>query len=259
MQAQGNSRMLRSVQTATFQRGSIVGYGIRQLALIFGLALCAMPGLAAAQADDEFPSTAASTETLRVQEKVESLFDKGDFKRAYFIYLNELAPIGDKYAQYMLGYMHLTGKGTTEDRVAAAAWYRLAAERGTREFVRVRNQLMVSLTPDQVGECDRLFVQLRQQHGDLAILLRAVREDLEILRDRTGSRLGSRTSAVTVIDMRHGGTMGSGDEYYRMVEERLEARLRYIGAKLGIEAGNHYDIDIDEIEAKVAERLAMPD
>ena len=45
--------------------------------------------------------------TLRVQLKAEELFQKENYGRAHFIYQNDLAPIGDKYAQYMLGFMSL--------------------------------------------------------------------------------------------------------------------------------------------------------
>jgi hypothetical protein len=233
--------------------------GIKKLTTCLGLALIVIPGLAAEQADQKFPNVPTSMETLRVQEKAEALFQRGNYERAYFIYRNELAPIGDKYAQYMLGYMHLTGKGTTEDRVAATAWYRLAAERGTKEFMTVRRQLMVSLTPEQMEECDRLFVSLRKQYGDLAILMRATREDVEILRERTGSRLGSRASPVTVIDMTRGGATGSGDEYYKLVEDRLRERLEFIASRTKVEIQDLNQIDIEALEAKVAEHLASPD
>ena len=101
-----------------------MGNCIKKLTICLGLALLVIPSLAAEQTDGGFPNVPTSMETLRVQQKAEALFERGNYERAYFIYRNELAPIGDKYAQYMLGYMHLTGKGATEDRVAATAWYR---------------------------------------------------------------------------------------------------------------------------------------
>lgn len=236
----------------------MLSYGVRSLTVFLAMFLLGLPGQVIAQGDEDFPVAASSQETLRVQEKAASLFDTGKYERSYFIYRNELVPIGDKYAQYMVGFMHLTGLGTTEDRVAAAAWYRLAAERGTKEFVMVRKQLMVSLTPEQMEDCDRLFVELRKQYGDLAILMQSVREDMGILKERTGSRLGSRASPVAVIDMTRGGAIGSGDEYYRKVEERLRTRLQYIAHKAKIEIHDLNDLDIATIEARVAERLESP-
>ncbi len=66
-----------------------------------------------------------------MQRKVDQLFERGDYERAYFIYRNELAPAGDKYAQYMVGFMHLTGMGIDEDPVAAVRL--VPTGRGTRD------------------------------------------------------------------------------------------------------------------------------
>ena len=138
-----------------------------------------------------FPEMPVDAATVRVQNLAEEAYDQTDYRRAFFIYRNELVPIGDKYGQYMVGFMYLTGKGVEEDRIAASAWYRLAAERGTREFILARDQVMATLQDAQRNASDRLFVELRQQYGDLALLTRAVRKDYDELRGRTGSRLGS--------------------------------------------------------------------
>ena len=82
--------------------------------------------------------------------KLADLVDSAKFDRAFCIYRNELVPLGDKYAQYMVGYMLLTGLGVGEDHSAAYAWYRLAAERDTPEFVAVRNRLRRSLIDDEI-------------------------------------------------------------------------------------------------------------
>jgi TPR repeat protein len=95
--------------------------------LLIMLALL-VPGLTVAQWA-EFPTGDLDSRTIRTQEKVESLYERGDYKRAHFIYSNELARQGDKYAQYMTGYMYLMGQGVEEDPVKAVAWYRIAAER----------------------------------------------------------------------------------------------------------------------------------
>lgn len=52
-----------------------------------------------------------ASHTVRIQAKAESLYLQGHWERAQFIYEHELAPIGDKYAQYMVGYMYLNGQG----------------------------------------------------------------------------------------------------------------------------------------------------
>ncbi|MGI9201000.1 MAG: hypothetical protein ACR2QL_08085, partial [Woeseiaceae bacterium] len=75
---------------------------------------------------DDFPGSKPDRRIIKTQQKVDSLFEKGDYDRAYFIYRQELAPLGDKYAQYMVGYMTIVGKGTAQDFIAGSAWYRLA-------------------------------------------------------------------------------------------------------------------------------------
>lgn len=199
--------------------------------------------------------------TLRVQNQAEEVYERTDYKRAFFIYRNELAPIGDKYGQYMVGFMYLTGKGITEDRVAASAWYRLAAERRTKEFVRVRDQIMATLNDVQRAESDRQYIELRKQYGDLVLLSKAIREDYEELRSRTGSRLSADSSPVSVVDMSSTGVARSGSEYYSRIERRMKARLDYIAkhAEIGIIDLDSDNIDIDSIERQVAAHLNQVD
>ena len=86
--------------------------------------LALQPVLVVAEAAGDSPVVDASI--LRLQDKAEDLYRRGHWERAYFIYVNELAAAGDKYAQYMAGYMHLHGHGVEHDDVKASAWFRLA-------------------------------------------------------------------------------------------------------------------------------------
>jgi len=190
------------------------------------------------------------------QTKVDALFDAADYGRAFFIYSNELAPIGDKYAQYMVGYMYLTGKGVEQDSTAASAWYRLAAERGTREFVAVRDQLARELTAEQIYAADRMHKQLRLRYSDLSVLLSSIKRDFDELKERTGSRLSSGSSPVTVLETRFGRSR-SGAEYYGDIRERLEERLLLLE-----EVGDFQDfetepdkVNVHELERRILERL----
>ena len=115
------------------------------LTTLICLCLSVPAATAVAQASD----ARSNAGLLQLHARVDELYERGEFERAYLIYRDELASIGDKYAQYMVGFMHLTGKGVDEDPVAASAWYRLAAERGTPEFVAVRDFLLTSLTPEE--------------------------------------------------------------------------------------------------------------
>jgi hypothetical protein len=212
---------------------------------ILAISACLFAPLAAAQTASSFPEMPVDSKTLRVQNQAEEVYERTDYKRAFFIYRNELVPIGDKYGQYMVGFMYLTGKGVEEDRIAASAWYRLAAERGTRQFVGVRDQVMAKLDATELAESDRQFIELRKQYGDLALLTRAIREDYEELRTRTGSKVGADSSPVAVLDMNTTGVARSGSEYYGRIERRMKARLDYIAkrAEIGI-----IDLDVDDVE-----------
>jgi hypothetical protein len=223
-----------------------------------GAAACLFASLAAAQS---FPEMPVNSKTLHVQNQAEEVYERADYERAFFIYRNELVPIGDKYGQYMVGFMYLTGKSVAEDRVAASAWYRLAAERGTKEFIQSRDQVMASLDAAQRAESDRIFVELRQEHGDLALLAKAIREDYERLRGRTGTRLSGDSSPLAVIDMNSAGVSRSGSDYYGRIERRMKARLEYIGkhTEIGIIDLDAENIDIDSFERQIATHLSRID
>ena len=118
-----------------------------------------------AQQSSGISANASDPRLLSLQAKVDGLFARGEYERAYFIYRKELVPLGDKYAQYMVGYLHLTGMGADEDPVLASAWYRLAAERGTPEFIALRDELMRALPPAQRQRSDALYMDLRRQYS----------------------------------------------------------------------------------------------
>lgn len=212
---------------------------------------------AAAQQSSGLVAEFADPRTLKVQRKVDELYERGEFGRAYFIYRNELAPVGDKYAQYMVGFMHLTGMGIDEDSVAASAWYRLAAERGTPQFVAVRDMLMNDMTAEQRRESDRLFLEIRREYSDLAILLASIKRSSRDVRPATGSRLKRGSSPMTVINADSPNHPQSSAVYYGRIESELEQKLVML-AKIG----NFPDLetdparaDIKKIERLVNERL----
>lgn len=209
------------------------------------------------QRSSELSADLPDSRTMATQDKVDALFDAGDFERAFFIYRNELAPIGDKYAQYMVGYMYLTGMGVEEDPIAASAWYRLSAERGTAEFVAVRDQLVRNMNQNELHLSDAQYNQLRFEYCDLAVLLSSIKRNLKEVETKTGSRIQSESNAMTVIDG-GGGRVRSGSEYYGLINSQLEDRL-----KLMQEIGDFQDMETDpekvnlrELERNVKEHIA---
>ena len=227
--------------------------------IILGFLVLLFASNASAQSGASGLDLPVDSRTLRAIEKADEVYERTDYKRAFFIYRNELAPIGDKYGQYMVGYMYLHGKGVPEDRVTASAWYRLAAERGTEEFMAVSNQILRSLDDEQRAASDAMFVELRQEMGDLVLLARAIRSDYDILRNRTGSRVGAGGSPVTVLELNRNGAVSSGSDYYERVERRIQARLEYISRYTDIEIIDLDvdSLDIDQIEAQIAAHVAQ--
>ena len=198
-----------------------------------------------------FPGGLVDASTMRTQQKVEELFDSGEYKRALFIYKNELAPVGDKYAQYMVGYIYLTGAGVPEDPSLAAAWYRLAAERDNPNFVAVRDQLMRSLSDIDRGRSDVQYLDLMRRYSDAVILLDAIRSDLVHMTPRTGSRLGGGATPVSIIDPRSGASM-SAEELDRRLSRRVQSRLDYLGNLMDVA---DFDLDAERLDIDALEEL----
>jgi hypothetical protein len=200
--------------------------------------------------------------TLGIQSKAESLYQRGSWERAHLIYVNELAPIGDKYAQYMAGYMCQWGHGVEKDPVMASAWYRVAAERDSPEFVALRDEMLKSLSPEERERSDIEYVALRQKFSDLVVAMTLLFEEFnELENGGTGSRLSGRGGSLTIVDAQSGRGM-SKDAMDKRVLDRMQPRLDFITEKLEIEHVEAEDIDKNDLDAlreQVREYLSMVD
>lgn len=224
--------------------------------VIWITALILTGAIANAQRSSELSAVLPNSRTLAIQSKVDNLFEAGSYERAFFLYRHDLAPLGDKYAQYMVGFMYRSGIGVEEDLIVASAWYRLAAERGTPEFVAVRDRLLLNMEAAQRRRSDADYLTLRLKYCDLAVLMSAIRRSMEELDVRTGSRIPGASGPLTVIDVRR-GTVQSGEEYYGAQRKQLVLRV-----KLLQEVGGFQDMNTDpdtinlrELERRVLERI----
>jgi hypothetical protein len=214
------------------------------LAVLLGTAVMA-------QTYKPFPGDDVDPRTRSIQERVEAVYQSGDFERALLIYEKELAPIGDKYAQYMVGYMHLNGQGTEPDPVAALAWYRLAAERGERLLLQTKDKLAAELTDEQRARADRLFIDLWRKMSDRVLLVELIRKDMEIVRQSSGSRIpGIESSTPTIVYTPEG--VPAGPNYFRDVRRRLEARISYLDARVEI-TDDIVDAELEKIRQRESE------
>ena len=182
---------------------------------------------------DRFPGDAVDSRTLDTRRQVEELYSRGAFQRALLIYEKELAPIGDKYAQYMVGYMHLAGQGVPKDSATALAWYRLAAERGEPPLVKARDALQRKLGPDELARANDRFLELWQQYGDRKLLLELIADDLAILRERNASTLSEPAPRASIVSGYFGSEGGEG--FYERVRERLDRRMQYLESNRRLE------------------------
>jgi hypothetical protein len=206
-----------------------------KLKSLLAVALSLQLSVALGQASADFPGVPLESRTIRIQTKVEDLFERREYVRAHIIYRNELAVVGDKYAQYMVGFMYLTGKGVQKDAVMASAWYRLAAERHTPEFVAVRDRLMTAFDAVDVRRSDQEYVDLCLQYSDLVLMLELARKDVTMLNESTtGSRLSGGSRAVVIINPRLGNVLSS-DQYFLQIRKRLQSRLDFITDRVDID------------------------
>ncbi len=221
-----------------------------RLALIAGLLAAFFCANTQAQTYRPFPGETMNKRTFDTQERVEALYDSGEYKRALFIYERELAPLGDKYAQYMVGYMHLNAQSVSQDSVSALAWYRIAAERGEPALRQARDELLESMTAPDVAVSNRIFLDLWQSIGDTKLIMELIREDMNTLKRRTGSRIrGAPTSGPALIYRPSGELLPPN--YYRDVRVRLETRLNFLEIKVEIK---DIDVESDDEALKLLEQ-----
>ena len=177
---------------------------------------------------DAFPGGEASRSILKAQEKADLYFAKGKFDKAMSIYRVDLAPVGDKYSQFMIGYMYLAGKGVQEDAIMASAWYRLAAQRENAQYVRICDGLLALFNDEQLSRSDQLYVGLRQDMGDLTLVHKMIQNDMQILRRRTGSEL------FLQAEIERGDRRFKRDEFDAAVS-RMVSRIEYLERQMAVE------------------------
>jgi TPR repeat protein len=153
----------------------------RNLLYIVGLIFLLLAGAVDAAVAEPFPGVRPDKRLLNAQEKADQLYQKGDYDRALVVYRDDLARRGDKFAQYMVGYMYLAGQAVAQNAITATAWYRLAAERGEESFAHARDTLMDAMNDAQRRECDEMYVELREEFSDIVIVSSLIRDDLQEL------------------------------------------------------------------------------
>lgn len=134
-----------------------------------------------------FPGETVDQRTRNMQERVEAIYAAADLQRALLIYEKDLAPLGDKYAQYMVGYMHLYGEGVNPGPGEVLAWFRLAAEWGEPLLEHIRDEVRQQLSADEVLASNEVYLALWKSIGDHALIMELIQEDMNVLLAQTGT------------------------------------------------------------------------
>ncbi|MEM7763843.1 MAG: hypothetical protein AAF290_07150 [Pseudomonadota bacterium] len=168
-------------------------------------------------------------DVLKVQRKAERAYEQGRYDSAFWYYRTDLAPIGDKYAQYMVGYMKENGIGTPVDEAGAAAWYALAAERGHEQIVETSLNYQKGLSRNDLVTASVRVERLKREYGDRSLLERLIRNDIHRLNMMTGTRTKfCGVNARIVLPRSARGSMPQY-KYCRMLKDRVEMRMQYLG------------------------------
>ncbi len=141
-------------------------------------------------------ATNAKLTLQMIQQRADIAYAHGQDRRAWGLY-QQLAAVGDKFAQFRIATMYEDGRHASRDPVQAHSWAALAAETGRMEFRHYQASLRAQLDPQQLAMSDSITKELISNNG---IFNQAVAA-LELLQKGvsrcTGSRVGSRCDSVS--------------------------------------------------------------
>ena len=218
------------------------------LAILTGLLMAFLSSTALSQNYKHFPGASVDHKTFRATERVEELYEKGVYERALLIYEKDLAPTGDKYAQYMVGYMYLTGKGVPSDIAAAVAWYRLAAERGEQSYAGAHEELLPLLDGENRIRSQRFYVDLRNELSDASLVAKLVEKDVKALRIQASVNSMNRNLIGRGLY-----TINSDRAANKQIVNRLLQRMDYLNSKVATdESVTSFELRrVEALEAQV--------
>ena len=123
----------------------------------------------------------------------------GDDAVAHF---TTAARYADKYSQHYLSLMYWHGAGVPEDRAQAYVWADLAAERGNRTLLLIREKMWSLMTSQEQQRALALGEDFYTRFGDEIAKPRVEGLMRAFARDMTGSRLGYRNQMIEIAGKR---------------------------------------------------------
>lgn len=112
--------------------------------------------------------------------------------------LKRSSRFADKGSQALVAEMYWKGEGTEADRSVAYAWMDLAAERGYKDFLAVREHYWSELTPKEQERALNIGRGIYAEYGDDVAKPRLEKKINQGRRGTTGSRTGYK-GALSVL------------------------------------------------------------
>ncbi|MGH8078225.1 MAG: hypothetical protein ACREPE_12990 [Lysobacter sp.] len=100
------------------------------------------------------------------------------------------ASYADKYSQHYLSLLYWHGAGVSRDRVLAYIWSDLAAERGSKPLLLIREKMWSGLSPDEQKQVGVRGEEFYARYGDEVAKPRAEAQITRFARNITGSKVG---------------------------------------------------------------------
>lgn len=191
------------------------------VASALALALAAVaPRALALNPDAEKPHVAAMTEgflkyhpDLRWRRIGLQRFEDGDHADALNAFIRS-SRFADKGAQAMVAEMYWTGQGTPVDRALAYAWMDLAAERGYKDFLKIRERYWNQLDDAERSRALDVGKEIYAEYGDEVAKPRLSRQIEKGRRNVTGSRTGFVGSMTVLVPGNGTWITLDGTQYY---------------------------------------------
>ena len=110
------------------------------------------------------------------------------------------ASYADKPSQHYLSLIYWHGQGVPVDRVRAYVWSDLAAERGSRKLLAIREKMWAGLTPQQQQQAVTDGGEYYARYGDDVAKPRAEAQIRRFATHMTGSRVGFQNQKMSVVN-----------------------------------------------------------
>ena len=138
---------------------------------------------------------------------------KEEYENA-FKFFQRAAFYADKPSQGMVAEMYWNGQGTEKDPVLAYAWMDLAAERGYRGFLGLRERYWKTLDPRQREEAIERGQAVYARYGDAVAQPRLATQLRRGRKQVTGSRTGFSGNLQIIVPGPSGNQSIDGTKFY---------------------------------------------